>query len=206
MALCATIVVILLAKTIAGRGVNARYLMLAGSLAALLLAIPWDGFAGDAVHSARITLFTKMLVHDPLAVYLRTLVLLFAVLFSVLTWISDVPRRDDAADFFVLVLSATLGMCLMVSANHMLAVFLGIEMASVPAYALAGILKFRRKSSEAALKFAVFGAATAGVMLYGISLLTGRSAQRSSRPWRRNWRRSWKTARQADTWSWCSAA
>ncbi len=46
-------------------------------------------------------------------------------------------------------------------------------MASVPSYVLAGILRQRRKSSEAALKYAVFGAASAGVMLYGISLLAG---------------------------------
>ena len=70
-------------------------------------------------------------------------------------------------------LGATLGMCLMVSANHALIVLLGIEMASVPSYVLAGILRQRRKSSEAALKYAVFGAGTAGVMLYGISLLAG---------------------------------
>ncbi|MGO8748588.1 MAG: NADH-quinone oxidoreductase subunit N [Thermoguttaceae bacterium] len=172
LALSATIVVILLAKTVAGHRADARYLMFAGSLAALALAIPWDGFA-ETGPAARTAIFSGMLVHDPFAVYMRVLILLFAVLFALFTWISGVPRRDESADFFVLALSATVGMCLMVSANHMLVVFLGIEMASVPSYALAGILKTRRTSSEAALKFAVFGAATAGVMLYGISLLAG---------------------------------
>ena len=70
-------------------------------------------------------------------------------------------------------LGATVGLCIMVSANHALMVVLGIEMASVPSYVLAGILRQRRASSEAALKYAVFGAAAAGVMLYGISLLSG---------------------------------
>ena len=83
------------------------------------------------------------------------------------------PDRDDATEFYVLMLGATLGMCLMVSANHMLIVLLGIEMASVPSYVLAGMLRHRRASSEAALKYAVFGAGAAGVMLYGISLLAG---------------------------------
>jgi NADH-quinone oxidoreductase subunit N len=46
-------------------------------------------------------------------------------------------------------------------------------MASVPSYAMAGLLKGRRQSSEAALKYAVFGAGAAGVMLYGISLIAG---------------------------------
>ena len=99
--------------------------------------------------------------------------LLFAVLFALFTRLSGIPDRDDGADFYTLVLGATLGMCLMASANHLLMVFLGVEMASVPSYALAGMLKGRRRSSEAALKYAVFGAGTAGVMLYGISLLAG---------------------------------
>ena len=64
-------------------------------------------------------------------------------------------------------------MGVMASANHRLTVFLGVEMASVPSYALAGILKGRRTAGEAALKYAVYGAGAAGVMLYGISLLAG---------------------------------
>ena len=70
-------------------------------------------------------------------------------------------------------LGAILGMCIMASANHLLTIFLGVEMASVPSYALAGMLKGRRKSSEAALKYSIYGAGTAGIMLYGISLLGG---------------------------------
>ena len=64
-------------------------------------------------------------------------------------------------------------MCLMATANHLVIIFLGVEMASVPSYALAGMLKGRRQSSEAALKYSVYGAGAAGVMLYGISLLAG---------------------------------
>jgi len=71
------------------------------------------------------------------------------------------------------VLGATLGMCLMASANHLLMIFMAVEMASVPSYALAGLLKGRKASSEAALKYAVYGAGAAGIMLYGISLLGG---------------------------------
>ena len=68
---------------------------------------------------------------------------------------------------------ATVHMCLMASANHLLMVFMAIEMASVPSYVLAGMLKGRRQGSEAALKYAIYGAGTAGVMLYGISLVCG---------------------------------
>jgi NADH-quinone oxidoreductase subunit N len=178
LVLCATIVVILLVRIVPlGRGPHAFWPMLAGSLVALYFVVPWDylrASVGLPAGSAGGTpIFTGMLVYDLFSVYMRGLLLFFAVLFALFTRLSGVPERDDANDFYVLVLGATLGMCLMVSANHVLMIFLGIEMASVPMYVLAGLLRERRKGSEASLKFAVFGAATAGVMLYGISLLVG---------------------------------
>lgn len=178
LTICATIVLLLLARMLlSARSGGAFVLALAGSATALWLAAPWhDLQAGTALVSGAETgtpIFTGMLVFDKFSVFLRGLLLLFVVLFVVFTRISRVPDDDQATEFFVLILGATLGMCLMVSANHVFIVFLGIEMASVPSYALAGLMKGERRSSEAALKFAVFGGATAGVMLYGISLLAG---------------------------------
>src|SRR5205809_558055 len=74
----------------------------------------------------------------------------------------------------VLLLGAVVGMSLMASANHLMMVFIGVEMASLPSYALAGFLKGRRQSSEASLKYVVYGGGAAGVMLYGISLIAGK--------------------------------
>src|SRR5690242_6194600 len=65
-------------------------------------------------------------------------------------------------------------MVIMASATHLLMIYIGVEMASLPSYALAGYLKGRRQSSEAALKYVVYGGGAAGVMLYGISLLAGK--------------------------------
>jgi NADH-quinone oxidoreductase subunit N len=118
--------------------------------------------------------FTGLLALDPFAATVRGLVLLTAFLVLLLGLATGVPDREDSADFGALVLGAALGMMLMASANHLLVVFLAVEMASLPSYALAGFLKGRPKGSEAALKYVVFGAAASGVMLYGISLLTAR--------------------------------
>ncbi len=118
-------------------------------------------------------IFTGLLMLDSFSVVMRALLTSFAVLFVTFTRISGVPGDDDATEFYVMTLGATIGLCLMVAANHVLMVVIGIEMASVPCYVLAGILRHRRSSSEAALKYAVFGAAAAGVMLYGFSLLSG---------------------------------
>ena len=169
LVLCATIFLMLIVRTFRfGRWVHGFWLTVAGAGIGLYYATL---AAGETM--ARTELFTGMLVHDPFAVYIRAVLLLFVVLFAIFTRISGIPDKHDSVDFYTLVLGSTLGMCLMASANHLLIVFLAVEMASVPSYALAAMLKGRRKSSEAALKYAVFGAGAAGVMLYGISLLAG---------------------------------
>ncbi len=168
LTLCVTIVLILFLKISRFTSwIDSFYVMLAGSAVALWLAGPWH----PVEHSSE--LFTGLLVYDTFTVYFRTLLLFFAVLFAIFTRISGVPDRDAAPDVYALVLGATLGMCIMASANHVLMVFLGVEMASLPSYVLAGLFKGRRQSSEAALKYAIYGAGTAGIMLYGISLLCG---------------------------------
>ncbi|MFQ3651026.1 MAG: NADH-quinone oxidoreductase subunit N [Gemmataceae bacterium] len=115
-----------------------------------------------------------MLLYDRFALYLRILLYLLLLLTILLTRLTGVPDREDSADFYVLLLGATLGMVLMGMSLHLLMVFIAIEMASLPSYALAGFTKTRRLSSEAALKYVVYGSGSAGVMLYGISLIAGR--------------------------------
>ena len=133
--------------------------------------LPHAGAAGTGL--MRQELFGGLIVFDSLTAYIRFLLMGFLVLYIPFTKMSGIPDHEDGADFYTLVLGATLGMCLMASANHLLMVFMAVEMASVPSYALAGLLKGRKASSEAALKYAVYGAGAAGIMLYGISLLGG---------------------------------
>lgn len=124
--------------------------------------------------SASLELFSGLLVYDNVTIFLRMFLLGFAVLVIWLCLMTGIPDREDSADFFCLLLGATLGMSLMASANHLMMIFIGVEMASLPSYALAGFLKGRRQSSEAALKYVVYGGGAAGIMLYGISLLAGK--------------------------------
>src|SRR5262249_11586451 len=132
----------------------------------------WVGL-GDS-GSPKHTMFSGMLVYDGLTVFMRIFLLASSALVTWLALLTGIPDREDSADFFSLLLGATLGMMLMASANHLLMVYIAIEMASLPSYGLAGFLKGRRQSSEAALKYVVYGGAASGVMLYGISLLAGR--------------------------------
>jgi NADH-quinone oxidoreductase subunit N len=171
--LCGTIFLLLIVRLFKwGRRIDVSFLAMAGSLVALYFAYPWTHLtASEGV--TRVELFTGMLVYDAFSVYVRGFLMLFAVLFVIFTRVSGVPDRNDACDFYCLFLGATLGMCLMASANHLLMVFMAVEMASVPSYALAAMQKGRPRASEAALKYSVYGAGAAGIMLYGISLVAG---------------------------------
>jgi NADH-quinone oxidoreductase subunit N len=182
LVLCLTILALLAIRLPRwGWRVDTFWVALVGSAAALYYAAPWEHLgavlspdqANNPAAVTRMEIFTGMLVYDTFSVYVRSLLLAFAVLLVIFTKISGIPDREDGPDIYSLFFGATIGMCLMASANHLLTVFLAVEMASVPSYVLAGILKGRRQASEASLKYSVYGAGAAGVMLYGISLLAG---------------------------------
>lgn len=167
IALSVTIMVLLLARLFAlGRWIGPHALATIGAATALYFVVAQTTEAPGE-------LFTGMLVVDGFAIFVRALLMLFVVLLVALTWITKVPDRFDATDFLTLVLGSTVGLCLMATANHLLMVFMAVEMASVPSYAMAASQRGKRLASEAGLKYAVYGAGAAGVMLYGISLLAG---------------------------------
>jgi NADH-quinone oxidoreductase subunit N len=175
LVLSAAVVALLLAKVLPlVNRVPPFAIALIGAIAALVAAVPAGGLNAEAwTHIKREELFTGMLVYDTMTVYMRLFLMAFAVIFVILSRLTGIADRDDGQDYYALVFGATIGMCLMASANHLLILFLGVEMASVPSYVLAGIVKGRPRSSEAALKYAVYGAGAAGIMLYGTSLLAG---------------------------------
>jgi NADH-quinone oxidoreductase subunit N len=167
--LCAAIIIMLLVRLGPGNG-HMGGLALAFSVVALLAS----GYLWVEMTDGRINAFGNMLVSDPLLRFARFVILGAALLTIILTLITGIPDREDSADFHVPLLGGTLGMLLMAAADHLLMVYIAVEMASLPSYALAGFLKGKRRGSEAALKYVVYGGGASGVMLYGISLLAGR--------------------------------
>src|SRR5262249_35350346 len=117
--------------------------------------------------------FGGLIVFDKFGLFLRVFLLGFLCLSLWLSLLTGIPDREDSADYATSLAGVRLGMMLMASASHFRTGFLAIEMASGPSYARAGFLKGRRQGSEAALKSVVYGASASGVMLYGISLITG---------------------------------
>jgi NADH-quinone oxidoreductase subunit N len=173
LALSAGIVLMLLARLFSvDRVLPTHWIALWATLAAFAVALIYffDFTRGD---HGPIEYFQGLLVFDRFTACFRLGLLLFLVFVITLTVLSGIPDREDAPDFYSLLLGSAIGMMIMGGANHLLMLFLGVEMTSVPSYALVGFLKGRKQSSEAALKFVVYGAGAAGVMLYGISLIAG---------------------------------
>jgi len=82
-------------------------------------------------------------------------------------------RQMPTGDYYLLGLFSTLGMITLVSAHSLLTIYLGIELLSLPLYAMTAIRRTNLESSEAAMKYFVMGAIASGMLLYGISLLYG---------------------------------
>lgn len=88
-------------------------------------------------------------------------------------WMQRKDTSFKEGEFYLLVVATLLGMNMMVSANHFLLFYLGLEMASVPMACLVGLDKYRHNSAEAAAKFVLTATFSSGVMMFGISLLYG---------------------------------
>jgi NADH-quinone oxidoreductase subunit N len=119
------------------------------------------------------TLFHDSFVVDPFARALKLLTLTgaaVALLMSIDYWRGAGGVKFE---FPVLVLLATTGMLMMISANDLIALYVGLELQSLALYVLAAFQRNSARSSEAGLKYFVLGALSSGMLLYGASLVYG---------------------------------
>ena len=123
--------------------------------------------------TGRVTLFEGAYVADGTARFLKVLVLAGAALALLLTFDDFARAKILFFEYPVLILLATLGMMMMVSANDLIALYLGLELQSLALYVVAAFNRDDVKSSEAGLKYFVLGALSSGMLLYGASMLYG---------------------------------
>jgi NADH-quinone oxidoreductase subunit N len=119
-----------------------------------------------------ITAFRGNLVIDGFALTMKAIVLLGSIL-ATLLGLRYAERFRNPGEFFALLLFATAAGALLTGAADLLMIYLAVEFLSLTSYVLVGYLKFQPRSTEAALKYFLYGAITAAVMLYGMSLLYG---------------------------------
>ena len=166
--LCAlALLMVLLAAFLAPNAENMktiRALSLAGYAVAFgsLFMIP----AGTHV------IFNDLFMVGPLGYYMKGLVLIggfFAAWLVSDSWGEGVDRPE----YHLLVVLAVLGMMVMISANDLISLYMGLELQSLPLYVVAAMRTGSLKSSEAGLKYFLLGALSSGLLLYGASLIYG---------------------------------
>lgn len=142
-------------------------------LGATCVGLVAAGLAIAAVPAGNEPLFYGMLVADGFALFVKGLVIAAALVGAILAALSPEVRKQQYGEYLILILCLTLGLALLASARNLLMLYLALELVSLPSYILAGFRHGDRRSSEAALKYVIFGAAASGLMLYGFSLLYG---------------------------------
>jgi NADH-quinone oxidoreductase subunit N len=121
--------------------------------------------------------FNSAFVIDPFARLLKLLVLLGSAVAIVMSVNYLQREKLEKFEYPVLIVIATLGMLMMISANDLIALYLGLEMQSLALYVIAAINRDSVKSTEAGLKYFVLGALSSGMLLYGASLIYGFTGQ-----------------------------
>ena len=117
------------------------------------------------------TIFTRSIVIDSFGTLLKILMVI-GTMGSL--WLAKVSREIQAkSEFFILAIGVLIGGMLLASANNMLTVYLGIETLSILSYVMASLGKNNESSSEAGLKYVLYGGVSAGIMLFGMSHIYG---------------------------------
>ncbi|MEM8839592.1 MAG: NADH-quinone oxidoreductase subunit NuoN [Pseudomonadota bacterium] len=120
-----------------------------------------------------VTTFSGAFVIDPFANLMKILTLIGSVA-AIAMSIAFMRRENfDRFEYPVLIVLATLGMMMMISANDLISLYLGLELQSLALYVVAAINRESTRATEAGLKYFVLGALSSGFLLYGMSLTYG---------------------------------
>ncbi|MBP1860898.1 NADH-quinone oxidoreductase subunit NuoN [Rhizobium herbae] len=110
---------------------------------------------------------------DPFAKFMKVLTLVGSMVALIMSAGEARSTGIDRFEFPVLIVLATLGMMLMISANDLISVYLALELQSLALYVVAAMNRDNLRSTEAGLKYFVLGALSSGMLLYGMSLVYG---------------------------------
>ncbi|MFL5819571.1 MAG: NADH-quinone oxidoreductase subunit N [Solirubrobacteraceae bacterium] len=168
IALLGGAVVVLVAGLLPGEGVRRRWVpgLALLSLAAALGLTVWQFGEHKSIVSAALAV-------DDLALLLTVLFIVAAAATILMSRGGDAPEQAGPGEHHALVLSAAGGMALLVSAQNTIALFLGLELLSIPLYVLCATEPSRTTSLESGLKYLIVGSVGSGTLLYGLALVYG---------------------------------
>lgn len=141
------------------------WVCLLGLIAGIILGSKNVGNSGSV--------FNNMVTVGGLGSFFSTLFMISALLTVILARDFLRKTQSDFGAFYLLILLSTIGMILMATAADLIVTFLGLELMSICLYVLAGFLRTRMTSNEAAIKYFLLGAFATGFLLYGIALMYG---------------------------------
>ena len=120
-------------------------------------------------------IFFGMYVVDEFAIFFKYFFVLSGILTVLLSMSSDElnSRVSGLGEYYVLVVGMVIGMVMMASSTDLVMILVSMELVSLAAYVLTGYLKREKRSTEASLKYLVYGAVSSGLMIYGFSILYG---------------------------------
>ena len=118
-------------------------------------------------------IFNQSYIIDKLSIFMKVLTLLFCMFVLLLSKDYIKSNGIDKIEYPILILSATLGMILMISSYDLILFYLGLELQSLSLYILASFMRENERSTEAGLKYFVLSALASGLLLYGCSLIYG---------------------------------
>jgi len=130
----------------------------------------WQGAPADGTTVAA---FNGMFLRDGMSTVLKVFILLMTGAVFLYGRVYMRERRLQIGELYLLLLFATLGSMLLVSAGNLITVYLGLELLTLSSYALVALNRDSSISSEAAIKYFVLGALASGLLLYGMSMIYG---------------------------------
>ncbi len=136
----------------------------------LLLFAAWQLFPLDVIPELGLS---DLIITDAFSQFIKLIILVSAALVLGMSFDWLAHEEYKKFEYPVLVLLSTLGMLVMVSANDLLTLYLGLELSSLVLYVLAAYDRDNHVSAEAGLKYFVLGALASGLMLFGASLVYG---------------------------------
>ncbi|HLD45055.1 MAG TPA: NADH-quinone oxidoreductase subunit N, partial [bacterium] len=130
--------------------------------------------AGVFTHfSQELLLFHGLVALDAFGQFFKIIITFTAIIVVVLATRSNDLDGSPKPEFYALLITLTLGLTILSTANHLLMIYLAVEMSSLVSYVLAGYITENTRSDEAGLKYVLYGGVASAVMLFGMSLLYG---------------------------------
>jgi len=138
-----------------------------------LIGLVAAGWATAVAQANPGTAFSSMLIVDGFATFFRYVVILVGILTVLCSFAYLQRERADAGEYYALVIFSIMGQCVMVAANELIMIFIGLEISSIASYVLAGYLRDDKRNNEAALKYFLLGSFATAFLLYGIAWIYG---------------------------------